>query len=59
MSVIDMIETLMNAFMPSQTDGNGNDQGTTDDKPRAYGQYGGTLGQLVNFAQTIYNLSRK
>ena len=54
-----MIETLMNAFMPSQTDGNGNDQGTTDDKPRAYGQYGGTLGQLVNFAQTIYNLSRK
>jgi len=60
MSVIDMIETLMNAFMPSfKTDGNGNDEGTTDDKPRAYGQYGGTISQLVNFAQTLYNLSRK
>lgn len=64
MSVIDMIETLMNAFLPSQTTsditGSGaNDMGTTDNKPRSYGNYGGTISQLVNFAQTLYNLSRK
>ena len=65
MSVIDMIETLINTFMPafsqttSDTDGV-NDMGTTDNKPRSYyGNYGGTISQLVNFAKTLYNLSRK
>jgi len=61
MSVIDMVETLMNAFLPTQTDANGvNDKGTTDNKPRAYDTgYGGTISQLVNFAQTLYSLSKK
>jgi len=62
MSVIDMVETLMNAFLPNQSDANGvndNDIGSTDDKPRSYGQYGGTISQLVNFAKTIYSLSKK
>ena len=61
MSVIDMIETLMNAFLPTQSDANGmeNDIGTTDNKPRLFGQYGGTISQLVNFAKTLYSLSRK
>ena len=43
MSVIDMIETLMNAFLPTQSDANGvdNDIGQTDNKPRLFGEYGG------------------
>ena len=58
MSVIDMVETLMNAFLPAQSDAN--DKGTTDNKPRAYDSgYGGTISQLVNFAQTLYSLSKK
>ena len=58
MSVIDMVETLMNAFLPAQSDAN--DKGTTDNKPRAYDTgYGGTISQLVNFAQTLYSLSKK
>jgi len=62
MSVIDMVETLMSAFLPNQSDATGvndNDIGSTDDKPRSYGQYGGTISQLVNFAKTIYSLSKK
>ena len=54
MSVIDMVETLMSAFLPNQSDANGvndNDIGSTDDKPRSYGQYGGTISQLVNFGK--------
>lgn len=66
MSVVDMIETLINAFVPNMdtSDANGiNDIGSTDNKPRSYGgafgNYGGTISQLVNFAKTLYNLSRK
>ena len=56
-----MVETLMNAFLPTQTDANGvNDKGTMDNKPRAYDSgYGGTISQLVSFAQTLYSLSKK
>jgi len=61
MSVIEMIETLMNAFLPTQSDANGmdNDIGTTDNQPRLFGQYGGTISQMVNFAKTLYSLSKK
>lgn len=65
MSVVNMIETLINAFMPnfSTSDADGlNDRGTTDNRPRAYGDgfgYGGTISQLVNFAKTLYSLTKK
>ena len=65
MTVVDMVETIINAFMPSAktSDANGiNDIGSTDNKPRAYGYdggYGGTISQLVDFAKTLYMLSGK
>ena len=65
MSVVNMIETLLNAFMPNEatSDADGlNDRGSTDNRPRAYDNglgYGGTISQLVNFAKTLYSLTRK
>ena len=57
MYFVDILDNMLGTFM-----GPRNDQGTTDDRPRQYvdgwNGIGGMLGQLVTFAQSLYQLTR-
>lgn len=55
MYFIDVFEGLTKAFFSTEND---NDVGTTDNKPRYADAGFGMLGQMVNFAKVIYNLSK-
>ena len=54
MYFVDIMDGMLNSFMGPKE---GNDVGTTDHRPRNM-NLGSTLGTIVNFAQTLYNLTR-
>lgn len=61
MYAVELLNNLITAFMgPENKDFEGNDIGTTDDKPRTGGLANdmGQLGQMFEFAKTIYNLMK-
>jgi hypothetical protein len=56
MYFVDLMDSMLTSFMgPAQEK---NDLGTTDHHPRGlFGNFG-TIGKIVNFAQTLYNLTK-
>lgn len=55
MYFVDILDGMLTSFMgPKTVD---NDLGTTDNRPRNLG-LGGGLGQILQFMQTLYNLTR-
>ena len=55
MYFVDLMDSMLTSFMgPAEK----NDLGTTDHHPRGlFGNFG-TIGKIVNFAQTLYNLTK-
>ena len=61
MYFIDVFEGLAKSFFAANDDSStGNDLGTTDNKPRSdSGLFSGSaLGQVLNFAKVVYNLTK-
>jgi len=54
MYVVEMMDKMLTTFMGPKDD---NDIGTTDNRPRNL-DYFGTFGQVLNFAQTMYQMLR-
>lgn len=58
MYFVDIMDNMLTTFMGPK-DGNKNDYGTTDHRPRSSDLgIGGTVGQIFNFVHTLYNLTR-
>lgn len=59
MYFIDVFEGLAKSFFAANDD-NGNDLGTTDNKPRSDSGLlsGSTLGHVLDFAKVVYNLTK-
>ena len=57
MYFVDIMDGMISSFMGPKN-GDNNDLGTTDNRPRQLDFGGSTLGQLLNFATTMYNLLR-
>ena len=56
MYFVDLMDSMLTSFMGPAQDKN--DLGTTDHHPRGlFGNFG-TIGRIVNFAQTLYNLTK-
>ena len=58
MYFVEMMDKMLTTFMgPKNAAANNidNDLGTTDNRPRSY-DYLGTAGQILNFAQTMYQM---
>lgn len=58
MYAVELLNNLITAFMgPEQQNGIDVDEEATGDKPRSFGEYG-NVGQMFEFAKTIYNLMK-
>lgn len=57
MYFVDILDGMLTSFMGPNKPLDDNDLGTTDNRPRNLG-LGGGLGQILQFMQTLYNLTR-
>ena len=57
MYFVDIMDGMLTSFMGTK-DQSGNDLGTTDNRPRNLNFGDSTLGQVLNFAQTMYKMLR-
>jgi len=57
MYFVDIMDSMLTSFM-GPNDQSGNDLGTTDNRPRNLNFGSSTLGQVLNFAQTMYKMLR-
>ena len=56
MYFVELMDSMLTSFMGPAQDKN--DLGTTDHHPRGLFWNFGTIGKMVNFAQTLYNLTK-